>query len=75
MYLYDFLDSFKRLDEKELPSKENFYWRLNDENISDDDYKHAKNVLKDFKMNTRRDYHDRYNQSDVLLLADVLEKF
>ena len=55
MYLYDFLDSFKRLDEKELPSKENFYWRLNDENISDDDYKHAKNVLKDFKMNTRRD--------------------
>ena len=75
VYPYDFMDSFKRLDEKELPATEKCYLRLNDENISDEDYEHAKKVWKHFKMNTFRDYHNLYNQSDVWLLTDVLENF
>ncbi|XP_073254782.1 uncharacterized protein [Porites lutea] len=58
-----------------LPPKEEFYSKLNDEDISDDDYKHAIKVWNTFGCNTIRDYHDLYLKSDVLLLSDVFENF
>ena len=39
------------------------------------DYLHACYVWNVFKMNTMGDYHDLYLKIDVLLLADVFEKF
>ena len=75
VYPYDYMGSLKRLDETKLPPKEAFYSRLSGEDISDDDYEHAHRVWKEFGMETLRDYHDLYNQSDVLLLADVFENF
>ena len=39
------------------------------------DYLHAIDVWNVFKMNTMGDYHDLYLNTDVLLLADVFEKF
>ena len=45
------------------------------ENITDADYKHAKTIYKEFKMNNLGDYHDFYVRSDTLLLADVFENF
>ena len=75
VYPYDYMDSLKRLDETKLPPKEAFYSKLSGEGISDEDYAHAQNVWKEFGMKTLRDYHDLYNQSDVLLLADVFENF
>ena len=61
------MNSLKRLDENELPPKEEF--------SSNDDYEHAKKVWKHFKINTFRDYHDLYSQDNVLLLTDVFESF
>ncbi|XP_065681600.1 uncharacterized protein LOC136095231 [Hydra vulgaris] len=58
-----------------LLRKESFYSRLNDEGISDEDYLHAQTVWKEFDCETFRDYHNLYNESDVLLLADVYENF
>ena len=75
VYPYEYMDSPKRLDETTLPPKEAFYSRLGGSGISDDDYAHAQKVWKGFGMKTLRDYHDLYNQSDVLLLADVFENF
>ena len=75
VYPYDYMDSFERLDETSLPSQDDFYSKLNDENISADDYKHAKRVWDKFGMKTMRDYHDLYQKTDVLLLADVFEEF
>ena len=37
--------------------------------------KYARRVMKDFRIQNLREYHDLYVQSDTLLLADVLESF
>ena len=43
VYPYDFMDSFEKFNEK-LPKKEDFFSTLNDEHISDEDYKHAQKM-------------------------------
>ena len=75
VYPYDYVNSIKRLKETKLPPKEAFYSKLDDKEISDEDYQHAHNVWNTFNCQTIQDYHDLYLKSDVLLLADVFEKF
>ena len=74
-YPYEYMDSLERFKENKLPPKEAFYSRLTGEGISDEDYERAKKVWKVFGMKTLQDYHDLYNVTDVLLLADVFENF
>ena len=75
VYPYEYASSCERFDDEQLPPKEAFYSKLSGEGISDDDYKHAHAVWDEFGMKTFKDYHDLYNVSDVLLLADVFENF
>ena len=75
VYPYDYVSSLEKLSETQLPPKEEFYSKLNDEEITDDDYQHATNVWNTFKCKSLRDYHDLYLKSDVLLLSDVFENF
>ena len=75
VYPYEYMDSFERFEETQLPPKENFYSRLTDESISDSDYQHAQEVWATFNCKKLKDYHDVYLGSDVLLLADVFENF
>ena len=75
VYPYEYMDSLERFKENKLPPKEAFYSRLTGEGISDEDYEHAEKVWKVFGMKTLQDYHDLYNVTDVLLLADVFENF
>ena len=72
---YDWVDSIEKFSETQLPPQESFYSKLNDEGISDDAYLHAQKVWDEFHCKTFRDYHDLYNVSDVLILADVFENF
>ena len=74
VYPYDYMDSFDKFDEG-IPTKEDFYRILNNEHITDNDYKHVQNVWKTFKLKTMGEYHDLYLKSDILLLADVFESF
>ena len=74
-YPYDYVSSIDKLKETKLPSKEDFYSKLYDEHISDEDYQHAIQVWNTFNCQTLKDYHDLYLKSDVLLLADVFENF
>ena len=69
------MDTLERLKETKLPPKEAFYSKLNNEDISDEDYAHAQKVWRVFKMEHFKDYHNLYNETDVLLLADVFESF
>ena len=75
VYPYDYVSSIEKFDETQLPPKKEFYSKLNDEDITDDEYQHALNVWKTFGCKNIRDYHDLYLKSDVLLLADVFENF
>ena len=75
VYPYDYMDSFEKFNEKELPTKDQFYSILNDQHITDDEYDHAKEVWNTFMIRTLGDYHDLYLISDVLLLTDVFENF
>ena len=48
---------------------------LNDQDITDDEYDHAKKVWKTFKIKTMGGYHDLYLGRDVILLTDVFKNF
>ena len=64
-----------RFNETELPSKEHFYSKLNEEDISNEDYEKAKQIWKIFQIKNLGEYHDFYLASDVYVLADVFENF
>ena len=62
------MDSFSKFNETNLPDS-HFYSLLTDEHISDDQYRHAKNVWDTFKIKNLGEYHDLYLESDVLLAS------
>ena len=69
------MDSFEKFNQTELPAKEHFYSILNDQDITNDEYDHAKMVWKTFKFRNISEYHNLYLANDVLLLTDVFENF
>ena len=75
VYPYEFIDSWKKFDEKNLPPKKAFYNRLNMKGISDQDDEHAQQVWNTMERETLGCYHDTFLATDVLLLADVFETF
>ena len=75
VYPYDFMDSFEKFNQMELPAKKQFYSILNDQHITNDEYDHARKVWKTFNIKTMGEYHDLCLKSDMLLLADVFESF
>ena len=75
VYPYEYINSWKKFEETSLPSKDAFYSRLNMKGISDQDYKHTKQVWDIMELKTLGCYHDIYLETDALLLADVFETF
>ena len=75
VYPYDYMDSFSKFNDRELPKREDFYSLLRGENISEDDYSHAQNVWNTFNLQNMGEYHDLYLKTDILLLTDVFENF
>ena len=49
-YPYDYMDSFEKFNETQLPSKSDFYSILTDEAINDKAYEHAKSVWEEFNI-------------------------
>ena len=76
----------KRFVEEKLPDKKCFYSSVKNEttgdngekldgHINDEDYLTCKKIRNEFNMKNMGDYHYHYLEKDVLLLADVFEKF
>ena len=72
---YKYMDSFEKFSKDNLPDRCKFYISLKDECTNEKDYLDAINVCNVFNMKTPGDYHDLRLNRDVLLLANVLEKF
>ena len=74
-YPYEYMNTEEKFNDTKLPPREAFYSKLSGRGITEKDYKHAWNVWNSFKMKTFKEYHELYNITDVLLLADVFENF
>ena len=55
--------------------KERFYSLLTDRKINSKGFENVLNIWDNFEMKTMKDYYDLYLKYDVLLSADVFEKF
>ena len=75
LYLYEYIDSWKKFEETSLSLKDEFYSRLNMKVISDQDHEHAQQVWNTIEKKILGCYHDTYLATDVLLLADAFETF
>ena len=75
IYPYEYMNSFKRFNEDQLPDKNRFFSSLKDCSINEKEYERADNVWKVFKIKNLGEYLDLYLKTDVLLLVDVFEKF
>ena len=72
---YDHISSFEKLEETKLPTKAQFYNRLNNSHITDEEYERATRVWNSFNCKTLKDYLKLYLLSDILILTDVYENF
>ena len=83
---YEYMNSFKIFNEDKLCVRKYFYSSTKDKKISDDgqisgghvsieDYLVCEKIWDKFNMKNMGDYHDSYIKKDVLLLANVFEKF
>ena len=56
VYPYDFMRSFARIEQRVLPSRQQFYNHLNQEECPLADYAHARRVWSEFACQNMRDY-------------------
>ena len=75
VFPYDYVSSFEKLKETNLPSKDDFFSSLHQSHISDEDYEHAKKVWQMFNIQDLGQYSDLHMKTDVILLAEVYENF
>ncbi|XP_071579878.1 uncharacterized protein [Temnothorax nylanderi] len=75
VFPYEYVDGFDKLLVTKLPPREAFYSSLTGETVTDNDYEHAWNVWRCFRVENLGEYSDLYLKTDVLLLADVFENF
>ena len=80
------MNRFTIFNEEKLPARKQFYSSTKDGKIGDDgkisdghisvkDYLTCEKIWDKFEMKNMGDYHNHYLKKDVLLLADVFEKF
>ena len=75
IFCYDYLDSFERLTETAIPSREQFFRKLSNAECKPEDYEHAQRVWNEFSCATLGDYMCLYLLNDICVLAYVFETF
>ena len=74
-YPYEWFDDVRKFDYKGLPPKKEFYSKLSQKGIGEEDYNHALNVYDKMGCKSFLDYHLLYLKTDILLLSDIFENF
>ena len=74
IYPYEYITSWEKFEETELPPIEAFYSTFIVAGISNNDYQHTQQVWKEFGIRNLGEYHDLYLRTDVVLLENVFEK-
>ena len=69
------MDDPSKLKHKGIPPIEAFYSKLTQKSLTREEYKHVIRVYIALGCKIFEDYHITYLKCDVLLLADVFEKF
>ena len=75
VYPYEYINSWDRLGETQIPPINTFYSNLNMSSLNEEDYQNAQKVWEEFGIHDLGDYHDVYLRTDVVLLANVFEAF
>ena len=75
VYPYEYMSSWDRFEDTELPPIESFCSSLNMSKISESDYKHTQQVWEEFGIRNIGDYDNLYLRTDVVLLLNVFEAF
>ena len=71
IYPYEYMDSWDRFEETNLPSKDSFFCTLSMSRVSKTDYEHVHKVWREFGINNMGEYHDLYLKTDVILLVNI----
>ena len=66
VYPYEYMSSWDKFEETQLPPIKAFHSKLNMSNISKYDYEHVQRVRKEFNIKNLGDYDDLYLKTDVL---------
>ena len=81
-YPYEWVDDYRKFNYPRLPPDDTFYLKSNSNQrgkskgyITKEERTHLNNVWQTFNFNKFKDFHIHYLKKDVLLLADVFEKF
>ena len=72
VYPYEFMDSYGKVDYPLLPERSDFFSRLTGSSISEDDYRHAQEVWKEFDISSMKQYTELYVMADTVLLAEAV---
>lgn len=75
VFPYSFLTDLNKLNNKTLPTKEEFYDKLKEEHVKNTEYERAQKAWDTFGCQDLGQYSDIYLKSDVLILCDVFENF
>lgn len=75
VFPYDYLNSWDKLGCTALPAKEDFYSRLTDYAILDENYEHAQKVWNAFGIKNLGEYAMLYMKTHILLLTDIFKYF
>ena len=75
VFFYNSLDSFARLDEPSLPSREDFFNKLGGVECLPANYAHAQHVWENFHCSSLKEYMALYILSDICMLADVFQSY
>ncbi|GBN47955.1 hypothetical protein AVEN_10327-1 [Araneus ventricosus] len=74
IYPYEYMSSFDKFEETQLPSRSAFHSSLSNEGITEADYEYAQTVWKCFNIKNLGEYHDFYVKTDVIFFVRYIRE-